>query len=79
VTARQTYFETSLASIEAMIELLKVIVEIDGLQLTDGLNPAEIGTAIQSQGGGDTRQRALLQRVQEGAGRQLLPTAQLGR
>lgn len=50
-----------------------------GLQLTGGLNPAEIGTAIKSQAGGGFRQRALLQRVQEGAGRQLLPAAQLGR
>ena len=79
ITARQSYFEASLAYIEAMVEMRKVIVEIEGLQLTGGLNPAEIGTAIQSQGGGGSRQRALLQKVQEGAGRQLLPAAQLGR
>ncbi|MBS0262414.1 MAG: TolC family protein [Planctomycetes bacterium] len=80
LTARQTYFQAKLASIEALTELRKVIVEIEGLQLTGGLNPAAIGTAIQSQpGGGTQRQRALLNQVQEGATRQLLPAAQLGR
>lgn len=79
ITARQSYFEASMSYVEALVELRKVIVEIEGLQLTGGLNPAEIGTAIQSQGGGAARQRALLQKVQEGATRQLLPAAQLSK
>lgn len=80
LTARQTYYETNVAYVEALTELRKVVVEIEGLLLTGGLNPSEIGTAIQSQaGGGAGRQRALLKAVQEGAAKQLLPAAQIGR
>lgn len=80
LTARQTYFQASLAKVEALTELRKVVVEIEGLQLTGGLNPAEVGGALQAQpGGGAARQRLLLKQVQEGASQQLLPAAQLGR
>jgi hypothetical protein len=78
--ARQTYFESNLAYVEALTEFRKVVAEIEGLQLTGGLNPASIGTAIQTQpGGGAQRQRALLNQVQQGSARQLLPAAQIGR
>jgi len=78
LTAQQTYFEGRVAYVEALTELRKVIVEIDGLQLTGGLNPAAIGSAIQNQpGGGTLRQRALLKGVQDRASKQLLPAAQL--
>jgi cobalt-zinc-cadmium efflux system outer membrane protein len=80
LVARQTYFESNLAYVEALTEFRKVVAEIEGLQLTGGLNPASIGTAIQTQpGGGAQRQRALLNQVQQGSARQLLPAAQIGR
>jgi cobalt-zinc-cadmium efflux system outer membrane protein len=80
LTARQTYFESSLAYVEALTELHKVSIEIDGLQLTGGLNPAEIGTAIQGAGGGVSRQRAVLNKLQESSSKRLLPAAvQTGR
>lgn len=79
VVAQQAYAESRVAYIEALTELRKVIVEIDGLQLTGGLNPAAIGSAIQSQpGGSGQRQRALLNEVRDRASKQLLPAAQIG-
>lgn len=80
LTARQTYFQAKLVYVESLTELRKAIVEIEGLQLTGGLNPAEIGAAIQATpGGGAQRQRALLNKIEDAAARQLLPAAQLGR
>jgi cobalt-zinc-cadmium efflux system outer membrane protein len=80
LTARQTYIETQLAYVEALTEIRKVTAEIEGLQLTGGLNPAAIGAAIQASGGGSTgRQRQLLNQVQQGASRQLLNAAQIAR
>lgn len=79
LAAQQGYAESRVAYIEALTELRKVITEIDGLQLTGGLNPAAIGSAIQSQPGGSTqRQRALLNEVKDRASKQLLPAAQIG-
>ena len=49
--------------------------EIDGLMLTGGLNPATIGAALQSQPGMTNRQQRLLNQVQEGASKQILPPA----
>lgn len=80
LTSRETYFKSKLAYVESLTELRKALVEIEGLQLTGGLNPAEIGTAIQSTpGSGAQRQRALLNKIEDAAARQLLPAAQLGR
>lgn len=80
LSARQTYFQAKLSYIESLTELRKASVEIAGLQLTGGLNPSAIGTAIQSTPGGSSqRQRVLLNQVQEAASKQLLPAAQLGR
>jgi cobalt-zinc-cadmium efflux system outer membrane protein len=73
LTARQTYAHANLGYVEALTELQKVAVEIQGLQLTGGLNPATLGTAIQM-GGGINRQ-GLLNQVQEGASKQALPGA----
>ncbi len=79
LAAQQAYAESRVAYIEALTELRKVVTEIDGLQLTGGLNPAAIGSAIQSQPGGSTqRQRALLNEVKDRASKQLLPAAQIG-
>ncbi len=80
LSTRQTYFESSLAYVEALTELQKVVAEINGLQLTGGLNPAEIGTALQGAGGGVSRQRAVLNKLQESTSKRLLPAAlQTGR
>ena len=81
LTARQTYIEAQLTYVESLTELRKVTAEIEGLQLTGGLNPAAIGAAIQASGGGGStgRQRALLNQVQQGASRQLLNAAQIAR
>ncbi len=79
LAARQTYFESSLAYVEALTELQKVTTEIQGLQLTGGLNPAEVGTALQG-AGGVSRQRAALNKLQESTSKRLLPAAvQTGR
>lgn len=79
LTAQQTYFQSQMAYVEAWTELNKVLVEIDGLQLSGGLNPPAIGSAIQAQsGGGAQRQRALLKDIQDRASKQLLPAAQIG-
>lgn len=78
LVAQQAYFESQVAYVEALTELHKVVTEINGLQLTGGLNPAAIGSAIQNQPGGSTqRQRALLKEVQDRAAKQLLPAAQI--
>lgn len=80
LAAQQSYFKSKVAYVEAMTELNKVVTEIDGLQLTGGLNPAAIGSAIQIQpGGGSQRQRALLNELQDNNSKQLLPAAQIGR
>lgn len=80
LSVRQTYFQSSVAHVEALTELQKVAIEINGLQLTGGLNPAEIGTAIQGVGGGGSRQRAALNTLQESTSKRLLPAAvQTGR
>ena len=79
LTARQTYFEAQLAYVESLTELRKVTAEIEGLQLTGGLNPAAIGAAIQASGGSTGRQRQLLNQVQQNSSRQLLNAAQIAR
>jgi cobalt-zinc-cadmium efflux system outer membrane protein len=76
--AQQSYFQNQMAYVEALTELHKVVTEIQGLQLTGGLNPATIGGAIQNlPGGGSQRQRALLNEIQDKASKQLLPAAQI--
>ena len=69
--ARQLYSQTQLAYVDSLTELRKQIVEIDGLLLTGGLNPAALGAAIQTQGG--IQQQGLLNQLQERATQQLLP------
>jgi cobalt-zinc-cadmium efflux system outer membrane protein len=73
LTARQTYSRTRLAYVESLADLQKVVVEIQGLELTGGLNPATLGAAIQTQGA--QRQAGLLNQLQEGATQQSLPAA----
>jgi cobalt-zinc-cadmium efflux system outer membrane protein len=83
LAARQTYFQTKLAHIDALTELHKIAVEIDGMLLTGGLNPTEVGTALQGQAGaGSTGIRGILfQQLQEqrnGASRNLPGAVQAG-
>lgn len=73
LAARQTYFQSNLSYIESLAELRKIVVEIEGLQLTGGLNPATLGTAIQTQGG--FRQQGLLNQLQDSATKPVLPPA----
>ncbi|HWG44197.1 MAG TPA: TolC family protein [Gemmataceae bacterium] len=78
LNARQSYFQANLAHIDALTELHKVVVEIQGLQLTGGLNPTEVGTALQTTPGSTTGIRGvLLQQLQEkrGGASQNLPGA----
>lgn len=79
LAAQETFAQSRIAHIEAIADAQKVAVEIKGMQLTGGLNPAAIGSAIQTQSGGGQRQRALLQEVQDQAAKQFLPAAQIGR
>jgi hypothetical protein len=67
LNARQTYFQTKLGYLDAMTELHKTGIEITGLQLTGGLNPTEVGTALQTgPGAGATGIRGVLfQQLQE--------------
>jgi cobalt-zinc-cadmium efflux system outer membrane protein len=51
LNARQTYFQSRLAHIDALTELHKLVIEIRGLELIGGLNPTEVGTALQTLGG----------------------------
>lgn len=73
LTARQTYAHAHLGYVEALTELQKTAVEIEGLQLTGGLNPATLGTAIQLSPG--VSRQGLLNQVQEGASKPALPGA----
>jgi cobalt-zinc-cadmium efflux system outer membrane protein len=76
LNARQKFFDVTLAYVDALTAVHKVAIEIDGLQLTGGLNPTEIGTALQHQGaaGGGQRSVLLQQLQQQGLqGSQLLP------
>ncbi len=72
LAARQTYFENSLAYIQAWTEVRKVVTEMDGLLLTGALNPAELGTALQGTG---LRQQGLLNQIQERSTKSVLPAA----
>lgn len=65
--ARRMYFQANLEYIDALTELHKVVVEIEGLQLTGGLNPTEVGVALQAMPGVPTGVRGvLLQLLQQG-------------
>lgn len=46
--AEDTYLRTKTSYINALTSLRKVAIEINGLELTGGLNPTEIGTALQA-------------------------------
>jgi cobalt-zinc-cadmium efflux system outer membrane protein len=83
LAARQTYYETKTAYIDARTVKNRVAAEIEGLELTGGLNPTEIGTALQTPlgPGGAGSRSVLLNQLQQrgGGGSQLLPGALQGR
>jgi outer membrane protein, heavy metal efflux system len=69
VDARKLLFQTKLARVEAVAELHKTFVEIDGLQLTGALNPTEVGTALQSTASSANGARSVLsQQIQSSTG-----------
>lgn len=70
LAAQQAYFRTSLDYAGALTRARRLEVQISGLQLTGGLNPASIGTAIQETGG-NSRIRAVQAEVEKQRGNQL--------
>ena len=64
LAVQDRYLQTSLARINALTRARQIGAEIEGLQLTGGLNPAIIGTAIQEAGGGG-RRRAVQQALEQ--------------
>ncbi|QDU14134.1 Cobalt-zinc-cadmium resistance protein CzcC precursor [Gimesia maris] len=64
LNAQQNNFQSNLEYIDALNRAHRLSVEISGLQMTGGLNPATIGTAIQEAGGGE-RLRAVQQQLQK--------------
>ncbi|MGC8640593.1 MAG: TolC family protein [Isosphaeraceae bacterium] len=52
--AEDTYLRTKTSYIDALTSLRKHAIEIAGLELTGGLNPTEIGTALQATPGAPT-------------------------
>ncbi len=60
IDARKLLFQSKIAQIEAVAEMQKTFVEIDGLQLTGALNPTEVGTALQSTATSSNGARSML-------------------
>ena len=58
---QERYVQTSLRQINAATRARQIAIQIEGLQLTGGLNPAVIGTAIQEGGGGRRAVQQLLE------------------
>lgn len=67
LNAQQNNFQSNLEYIDALNRAHRLAIEISGLQMTGGLNPATIGTAIQEVGGGG-RLRAVQQQLQKQSG-----------
>lgn len=64
--AEQTYYQTRISYIDSMTTLRKLAIEITGLELTGGLNPTLVGTALQgSSGAGSGVRNVLLQQAQQ--------------
>jgi len=74
LTAQRTLFESRVAYADALAEAHRAHAEIDGLLLTGALNPAELGTALQAQPG-QSQRRAILQQLESGSNKNLLPAA----
>ena len=60
VDARKLLFHSKMARIEAVAEMQKTFVEIDGLQLSGALNPTEVGTALQTTATSSNGARSIL-------------------
>ncbi|QDV20484.1 Cobalt-zinc-cadmium resistance protein CzcC precursor [Gimesia panareensis] len=70
LNAQQNNFQSNLEYIDSLNRAHRLAIEISGLQMTGGLNPATIGTAIQEVGGGG-RLRAVQQQLQKQSGANL--------
>lgn len=67
LNAQQSSFEANLTYINAVTQARHLAVSIEGLQLSGGLNPAEIGTAIQDVGTGGRLQAVQAQQNRDSA------------
>ncbi len=67
LNAQHSYLEARMGYIDALTVLHKAAIEIVGLELTGGLNPTEIGTALQTTPGaaGTGARSVLLQQLQQ--------------
>jgi cobalt-zinc-cadmium efflux system outer membrane protein len=67
LNAQHSYLEARMGYIDALTALHKAAIEIVGLELTGGLNPTEIGTALQTMPGaaGTGARGVLLQQLQQ--------------
>ena len=78
LSAQQAHSQTSIEHATALHDARRLAVQIEGLQLTGGLNPAVIGTAIQESSGSDSRLRAVqaeLEKQQGAAVKNFAPAA----
>ncbi|NQV26107.1 MAG: TolC family protein [Rhodopirellula sp.] len=71
LSARQTYFEMTMNWLTARSQAQHARMQLEGLLLTGGLNPAIIGTAIQGADEGGDQRRGVLQNLQQQQGARL--------
>lgn len=71
LAARQTWFEMTMNWLTARSQAQQARMQLEGLLLTGGLNPATIGTAIQGGAEGGDQRRGVLQNIQQQQGTRL--------
>lgn len=71
LAARQTWFEMTMNWLTARSQAQQARMQLEGLLLTGGLNPATIGTAIQGAAEGGDQRRGVLQNIQQQQGARL--------
>ncbi|MBI1311555.1 hypothetical protein GC176_09635 [bacterium] len=71
LAARQTYFEMTMNWLTARSQAQQAQMQLEGMLLTGGLNPATIGTAIQGAAEGGDQRRGVLQNLQQQQGARL--------
>ncbi len=72
--AEQTYYQTRTSYIDSLTALRKVAIEIEDLELTGGLNPTEIGTALQATPGVPAGLGGVLLQLQQQQGSAVIRT-----
>ncbi len=75
LAVQERYRQTSLDQITALTRARQIGAQINGLQLTGGLNPAIIGTALQQSGGQRRAVQQLLDRKKQNQLNNFAPTA----